>query len=101
LTRFADDIADLEAVENPEGWDEETGCGCCPCCERLYSSNGGYVGEVYRPDARRWEHYYESPAGEGPYLCPDCWDEHGSAIAKAAIGESHRTLDEFADGGAA
>lgn len=58
-----------------DGWNEEQGCEQCPHCGTVYSPNSGHVGPVYDSDGREYEFHLDTDPGDGPFFCPDCWDE--------------------------
>ena len=85
------DIRPASEYDTEDGYNDSNGCGKCPACDLLYSGNGGYVGEVYAPDGTHYEFYYDSPPGEGPYFCPECWP----AVDALTKQQTNHTLGEF------
>lgn len=78
--------------DKSDGWSDEQGCEICPHCELLYSGNGGYMGTVYDSRGRQYEHFYDTDPGQGPFFCPDCFEELDTN-RKAA---ENATLEGFA-----
>lgn len=58
-----------------DGFNDSKGCEQCPHCNRIYSSNGGYIGPVYDQQGTRYEFWHDTNPSESPFFCPDCWEE--------------------------
>lgn len=53
-------------------WDDDRGLEQCACCGTGYSPNGLYIGPVWDKAGRRFETYFDTPAGAVTF-CKDCW----------------------------
>lgn len=66
----------------------------CPGCGTSLDPRW-HTGPVYEPtgvdSAREYEHLMETDPGDGPFWCPDCWNQHYQEVQA----ETHRTLSEF------
>lgn len=61
--------------DKDDGWSESKGVEICPHCEIIYSPSGGYSDSVYDKRRRQYEHHLDTDPGDGPFFCPECWDE--------------------------
>lgn len=61
--------------DTEDGWNKDSGLEYCPHCEKQFGAEGGYHGTVYDQSGRRYEYFLNTEAGNGPFFCPDCWDE--------------------------
>lgn len=78
--------------DTQDGWDDDNGIDVCPHCELVYSPNGGHMGEVFDQSGRKYEHYLNTEPGDGPFFCPDCWDE----LETNRKASENNSLEDFA-----
>lgn len=58
-----------------DGFNEENGLEHCPHCGKQFGGQSGHLGEVFDSEGNRYEHFYNSPPGQSPFFCPECWEE--------------------------
>lgn len=73
---------------------EENGLERCPICGLTFGGQAGHLDDVYGPEGTHYDHFYDSPPDEGPFYCPECFEENREEILSEGRA-ADRGLDEF------
>lgn len=84
-------VEELEGLSPEDGFDDDTGCECCPVCDVIYSANGGYTGPVWDLTGERYDTRHDSDPEEGPFLCSECKTRAARAMSEA----ENKSLTDF------
>jgi len=81
----------LDELTQEDGYDDGSACGKCPLCEVIYSGNGGYLGPVWDLNGEKYETFYDTEPGDGPFVCEKCIPRCRKAIATA----ENKTITDY------